>query len=382
MSADVVIVGAGVVGCATAYYLARAGAQVTIVERDSVGSHASGFALGGLNPLSGVGIPDPLGPLALEGFHLHLALATALREETGIDVELRMHSALTLALTEAEAVAMKHRLPWQQAQEDFSVAWWSAKEILKMEPRLTPRVVGGVVIRQVGLLDSSTYCLALLEAATRRGATVRTGQVRGLRYQGSRVAAVQLAHEELTCQAVVIAMGPWTGDSAAWMDVELPVIPLKGQILRLRAGGPPFPYISWSHSYVVSKPDGLVWVGTTEEDAGFDETPSPKARQGIMENVLGMLPCLEETELVLHTACLRPVTADGLPILGQVPQKQGVVVATGGGRKGILLSPIMGRVAAELVTTGTTEYDISALTPGRPVSTAQVAASQRDPFRF
>ena len=175
MSADVVIVGAGVVGCATAYYLARAGAQVTIVERDSVGSHASGFALGGLNPLSGVGIPDPLGPLALEGFRLHLALATALREETGIDVELRMHSALTLALTEADAVAMKHRLPRQQAQEDFSVAWWSAKEILKMEPRLTPRVVGGVVIRQVGLLDSSTYCLALLEAATRRGATVRTG---------------------------------------------------------------------------------------------------------------------------------------------------------------------------------------------------------------
>ncbi len=382
MSSDVVVVGAGVVGCATAYYLAKEGVKVTVVERDSVGSHASGFALGGLNPLSGVGIPDPLGPLALEGFRLHLALATELREETGIDVELRMHDVTTLALTEAEAVAMKHRLPWQQAQEDFSVAWWSAKDILKMEPRLAPGVGGGVAIRQVGLLDSYKYCLALLEAATRRGATVRTGQVRGLRYQGGRVAAVQLAHEELACQAVVLAMGPWTGDSGAWTDMELPVTPLRGQILRLRAGGPPLPYISWSHSYVVSKPDGLVWVGTTEEDAGFDETPTEKARQGIMENVMVLLPCLEEAELVLHTACLRPVTGDGLPILGQVPQKQGVVIATGGGRKGILLSPIMGRVAAELVTTGTTEYDISALTPGRQINAAQVAASQRDLLRF
>ena len=113
MSPEVVIIGAGVVGCATAYYLAKEGVKVTIVERDSIASHASGFALGGLNPLGGVGIPDPLGPFALESYRLHKHLALQLKEETGIDSQFELHTAATVALSQEQAEQMQQRLPWR-----------------------------------------------------------------------------------------------------------------------------------------------------------------------------------------------------------------------------------------------------------------------------
>ena len=382
MSSDVVIIGAGIVGCATAYYLASEGMRVTIVERDSVGSHASAYALGGLNPLSGIGIPEPLGPLALEGFRLILSLIPQLREETDIDPELQRVTAATVAFTEEEADLLRQRLPWQQAQPELQSEWRNSGELLEMEPRLSSQVLGGVVTQGVGLLDPYRLCLALLEAAIKKGATLRHGNVRGLRLRGDRIDAVRLSREEVSCRAVVMAMGPWAAEAAPWTGVELPVRPLKGQILRLRVPGPPFSYISGPDSYAVTKPDGLVWVGTTEEEAGFDEAPSPEAGQEIMDNAVRAFPSLKEAELVQHTACLRPVVADGLPILGKVPGKEGAVVATGAGRKGILLGLIMGRIAADLVTISTTKHNISALQPGRPISEAQALASRSEPLRF
>ena len=329
-----------------------------------------------------MGIPDPLGTLALESFRLHRELAPVLKQETGTDTEFQLHTHTTVAFSEEEVEQLRALLPWQQAQPGFSVEWKSRKDILALEPRLAPQIAGGVVTRSVGLLDPYKYCLALLKATEKRGATFRHGRVIGLRFDDQRLTGVRLADEELPCVAVVIAMGPWTAHAGPWLGIEPPVSPLKGQILRLRASGPPLIYVSWANSYAVTKPDGLVWVGTTEEDVGFNKAPSAEARQRIMESVLGALPALADAEVVQQTACLRPVTADGLPILGQVPDKQGVVVATGGGRKGILLSTLMGSIAADLMLRGATDYDITALLPGRRISAAQAALARTDPFRF
>ncbi len=379
---DVVIIGAGVAGCATAYYLAKEGVKATIIDRDSVGSHASGFALGALNPLGGVGIPEPLGPLSLESYRLHTELAEALPQESGVDTEFQLRSAIIVAYSQEEAQAMRTHLPWQRAQDGFQVEWKSGEEVMALEPRLAPGMVGGVVIQRVGMVSPYRFNLALLQAAERHGAVMRHGRVVGFRYQNSRIQAVRLEREEVPCHAVVVAMGPWSADASAWVGVDIPVTPLKGQIVHLRTGGPPLSYVSWGHSYAVTKLDGLVWVGTTEERAGYDETPSDAGRRAIMEPVLKAVPYLADAEVVRHTACLRPVTADGLPILGKAPGKEGVVVATGGGRKGIHLGPIMGRIAADIVIHGKTMFDIAALAPGRTVTPAQIAASESDPFRF
>ncbi len=382
VGSEVVIIGGGVVGCAAAYYLGKEGVKATIIERDTVAGHASGFALGGLSPLGGAGIPDPLGALSLESYRLHNELAGALLEETGVNTEFQHHTAITAAFSEDEVVAIQERLQWQQAQEGFRVEWKDGKDILAIEPRLAPNVVGGVVTQHVAMLDPYRFALALLQAAESMGAVMRHGRVRDLCFEGDRVRAVCLSNQEIPCDAVVVAMGPWSASAAAWLGVDLPVTPLKGQILRLRIGGPPLSYVSWGHSYAVTKPDDLVWVGTTEENAGFDETPSFEGRQTIMESALEAFPYLVDAEVVLHTACLRPVAPDGLPILGQAPGKRGVTIATGAGRKGILFSPVMGRITADLVVRGKTEYDIADLKPGRTIPEAQEAVSQSDPFRF
>lgn len=379
---DIVIVGGGVVGCATAYYLAKEGIRATIVERDTLAGHASGFALGGLLPLGGAGIPGPLETLSLESYRLHRQLAEALPQETGIDTEFQQHAGLMVAYTEEEAEILRSRLPWQQAQQDFRLEWKSGEDILGLEPRLAPGVVGGVVIQHVGMVNPYKFALALLQAAESRGATMRHGVVRGLSFQGDRIQAVHLANERIPCQGLVLAMGPWASAAAQWLGLDIPMEPLKGQLLRLRVGGQPLSYTAWGHSYAVTKPDDLVWVGTTEERVDFDERPSLEGKQHIIESALRALPYLGAAEVIYHTACLRPITPDGLPFLGPVPGKVGVFIATGGGRKGIHLGPIMGHITAELIAHDKARFDFTALALGRSFPPTTVAAADSDPFRF
>jgi glycine/D-amino acid oxidase-like deaminating enzyme len=123
--------------------------------------------------------------------------------------------------------------------------------------------------------------------------------------------------------------------------------------------------VGWGGNYATTKPDGLLWTGTTEEEAGFNEQPTTDGRDKIIASLLHMLPAKSEAQLAQHTACLRPLSADGLLLLGQVPGWEGVYLATGAGRKGILLGPAMGRITADLITKGSTSIPIDAFAPGR-----------------
>ena len=148
------------------------------------------------------------------------------------------------------------------------------------------------------------------------------------------------------------------------MPIE--VSPLKGQILRLQAEGQPFTCsLGWSHDYATSKPDGLLWAGTTEEEAGFDDTPTAEGRNKIMTSLLKMVPSLIDARLAQHTACLRPLSSDGLLVLGKVPESEGVYIATGAGRQGIMMGPAMAKVIVDLITKGSTNIPIDNFDPGR-----------------
>ena len=363
---DVVIVGGGIVGVATAYFLGEAGVSSIVVERDSVGSHASGFAYGGLNPLGGTGIPGPLFPVAEAGMRLHRALSQALPEETGVNIEYREWPSLALAFTVDEVQRAKDGMRWQRQQEGYAVRWVEGEEVTRIEPRLSEKALGAVHVEGTADVDPYRLVLALAQGAEKWGATIRHGSVTGLRRKGERVTGVLLEHEEIACDRVVLAMGPWSGETSSWLGVSIDVRPLKGQILRLRAPGAPFSYsVGWAGNYATSKPDGLLWTGTTEENAEFDESATVDARDRIMASLLKMIPSMMEAQLVLQTACLRPLASDGLLVMGEVPGWQGVYMATGAGRKGILLGPAMGRVVADLILKGATEIPIDAFDPGR-----------------
>lgn len=366
---DVVIVGGGIVGIATAYFLAKSGVKCTVIERDAVGSHASGFAYGGLSPTgdsdsSGRLLPDA--QVSTEGMRLHREFATSLRDETGINTEFRERPTLSLAFTEDEVQAAKSHVSTLGHVEGWTARWLDSADARAVEPRISDEAVGAVYTEGGADVEPYRFVLGLLGAAENLGATIRHGEVTGLKREGSRVTGVVLNNGEVSCDCVVLAAGPWSGEASSWLNLPIKVGPLKGQILRLRAPGAPFRVsIGWNGNYATTKPDGLLWTGTTEEEAGFDENPTPEARDQIMASLLKMIPSLEDAQLVQQTACLRPLADDGQLVLGAVPDWDGVYIATGTGRKGILLGPAVGRLMADLITKGSTDIPLEQFSPSR-----------------
>lgn len=363
---DVVIVGGGIAGLTTAYYLARSGVRSVVIERDAIGSHASGFAYGGLSPLSGFGIPGPLAEVAQDGMRLHRELARSLLEETGIDVDFRVRSSLALAFTETDVRRLHAAMPWQQRQPGYAVRWLDFAEARRVEPRISDEALGATLTEGGGAVEPYRLVLALARAVERLGVVVRHGRVIGLRRDGGRITGVVLEREVLDCATTVLALGPWSAEASDWIGVPIDVRPLKGQILRLQAPGPPIECsVGWGDNYATTKTDGLVWAGTTEEDAGFDEESTVAARDAIGAALLKMLPALADAQVAQQTACLRPVASDGLPVLGRAPRLDQVYVATGGARKGIVYGPAMGHAIADLILGRNTRVALDAFAPGR-----------------
>jgi len=365
-SRDIVIVGGGIAGMTTAYYLAKSGVPSVVVERDAIGSHASGFAYGGLSPLSGFGIPGPQAEIAMEAMWLHRELSKTLRDETGIDVDFRVRSSLALAFTEAEVLRLRAALPWQQEQPGYTARWLDVAEARRVEPRIADETLGATLVEGGGAVEPYRLVLALTRAAEHLGVRVRHGRAIGLRRAGGRVTGVVLEREVLPCATAVLALGPWSAEASDWIGVPIDVRPLKGQILRLQAPGPPVVCsVGWGHNYATTKTDGLLWAGTTEEEAGFDEESTPAARDEIGAALLKMLPFMADAQVAQQTACLRPVASDGLLVLGSVPGLDHVYVATGGARKGILYGPAMGQAIADVVLGREPQVALDAFAPGR-----------------
>ena len=364
---DVIVVGAGIAGCLTAYLLAKTGASVTNLEADSVGSHASGFAFGGLGPLEGAGIPDHILDFSVWCFERHKSIYEELLEETGIDTQFHLRDRLNLAFTEEEADHQKQAIAWQSKLPGYRVEWLDPTEAVKAEPRTNPDCIGASYAQGTGAVEAYRYNLAVAQAAEKHGATIVQRRVTGLLGEGGKCRGVQLATGQMESDRVVLAGGPWTGGMSEWCGVEIPVRPLKGQIIRLQLSeNPMVASLNYAGSYAASKPDGLIWAGTTEEDIGFDEEITTAARDKVLGDLLKMAPSLAEAELVQQTACLRPLTPDGMPIVDSVPGWENLHLITGGGRKGILWSTGMAHGLADLIRSGRSDIpDLPALSLSR-----------------
>jgi glycine oxidase len=368
-SSDVVIVGGGVAACATTYYLTAAGAKVTLIEKESIGCKSSGYALGLLNPLEGTGIPGPTEPLVRLGYKMHTEMWDPLQQESGVDIQASLMPSLELCFTQEDVKHRKHDMSVWTKVKEFNCTWLSAKEVLSLEPRISPNVMGAVLIEKVGVLDSYRFTLALAQAAEKRGAKVRHGTVTGLQSSGSKITGAVLGREVIPCDAVVIAMGPWSGAASNWLDFNLSVMPLKGEILYLEAASPSITYHLHGPCSILQKKDGRVWVAATVEDAGFDDTTTSQARHTLVKQALHTIPSLASLRVVNQTACLRPIAPDRLPVIGRVPGKDNAYLATAGEKKGILIGPAMGKAVADLIIRGRTDVPIAPVYPERLIPT-------------
>ena len=349
----VVVVGGGVIGCSIAYQLAGTGVRVTVVERGKLGGGASGVAAGMVAALSeGFSAGEPL-KLALEGRSLLLELLPQLQKESGIDVEYLCPGILHLALTQEDEEGLKARLEWQEPL-GMEVRWLTSQEVRHKEPALGEGIRGALYSPQEGHLNSSRLVRAFAQGAARRGATLlQDTEVMGLLCHQRRVTGVRLASGDLEADWVVMASGAWAGRYGDWLGVDIPVHPVKGQILATRILPAPISGGVWHGlTYLVPKADGSIVIGTTREEVGFRDSPTIQGIASILSSAIKLVPAMAGAELHKVWAGPRPASPDGIPILGPVDGWEGVLLAGGHYRSGILLSAATGKLISDYITRG------------------------------
>jgi glycine oxidase len=362
-TADVVLVGAGIIGCAIARRLASAGARVTVLERGDAGAEASSAAAGMLAPQAECDAPSPLVELGVASRALYPGVVAALREETGIDPAYLEGGIVSIARSDQEAAVLERRCTWQAAA-GHRVEALTAAEVRKLAPMLDADVQAGLFFPDDHRIDNALLTEAYAQACVRLGVTLRTGSpVAGVRIEGGRVVGVEAMGGLVRAGAVVNAAGAWAAEIAPG---PIPVRPVRGQMVMLRCPAPSWPHAIYSHAvYLVPRRDGILLAGSTYEEAGFDKRVTGGAVAGILARAAALVPALADATLLRTWAGLRPGTSDGLPILGADPETRGLYHATGHYRQGILLAPITAERMSTLILEGCTAPDMTPFAPAR-----------------
>jgi glycine oxidase len=362
-STDVIVVGGGVIGCAIAYYLARERIHVDVVERGEIGGEASGAAAGMLAPLAEVEDAGPFQELCLESLRMFPALVAALREETGIDVEYLPSGILRVALNDEEEGRLRDLA---ERANGLPQHWLSPEELRSLEPRLSPDVRGCLYSPEEHQVNADRLTQAFAWAAAGQGATLRRNlRVTGLLTRDRRVTGVRTAAGDLAARHVVLAAGPWTRRLAASLGVNLPVFPVRGQMMALPSKAAPRHIVWGSAGYLVPKKNGLVFAGATVERVGYRRRTTAAGLRGLTNMASTLSPRLGAVAPVDSWAGLRPGSADGLPLLGPLPGWEGISVATGHYRNGILLSPATGRLIARSIIDASPGGALAPFSPAR-----------------
>ncbi|MDA1128780.1 MAG: FAD-dependent oxidoreductase [Chloroflexi bacterium] len=361
-NADVAVIGAGVIGCSVAYDLAREGIKVALLERESVGSGSSAHATGFISLLGTEFTPGPSFQFGLESYNEFPSLVAELEEATGMDLLYQRRPSLRLALEESEEQLIKELMVWQK--EHVAMHWITADEVHELEPRLTPSLRGAVYEDESAQLDSYRLNLALAAGAEKKGAQIINRKVTGLVSEGDRITGVRTDGGDISCGAVVISAGLWSPQFQKDLGFPIPVGALKGERLLLKYDGDPLQVLisSPKRGHMISRLDGFLSVGSTggrdyDQDQLYqgddmDRVPTETARVEIMQRAIDVFPDLENASLVEQLAGSRPLSPDRIPIIGPVPGKEGVVLATGHTTKGIHLGPSTAKAITEFIQGG------------------------------
>jgi glycine oxidase len=373
---DVLIVGAGVVGCSIAYHLGKLGLRVALVERGEIAGEASLAGAGMLTALTEASETNadakqasPFLQLSLAGLHYYRDLDQHLKQETGVDIGLLKVPRLRLAFNEQDATALQALLV-QQQQFLQGLEWIDGESARKIEPLLSPKVQGVLVSPYEYNVSAPRLTLAYARGALMQGVRIFTGRsVNSLLLQGPRIVGAETDQGQIYTEHVILAAGAWT---ARWhTKTALPVIfPVKGQMLALQAPlGLPLRHTLSYHklSYLVPKADGSIYVGATSEHVGFSKTVNAAGIATLLNAVAEIAPRLLEGGFERTWTGLRPGSADGLPLLGASRSRPGLWLATGHFRDGILQGPLTGHILAELIQGQAAPFglDLSAFDPDR-----------------
>lgn len=360
----VVVIGAGVIGSAVAYELARRGAAVTVVDPRPIGGGATQASAGMLVPYHEAPERGPFLELAERSLALYDEFIDRLAEDSGGRVEYARTGTLEVALDDTAADELKARGA-ALGGAGIACGWVDARQARTLEPRLAADVTAGLMIGAHGFVAQEAMTDALARAAVRNGAACLRRGVRRVS-RADRALAVDTDEGTIDADRVVVAAGSWSGQLRIDGDGALPIRPVRGQLLRLDWPHPPLARIVWGpRCYLVPRSDRTLLVGATVEEVGFDERATVAGVRDLMDAACELIPDAWRAGFGAVRVGLRPATPDGLPIIGRSSSNPAVVYATGHYRNGVLLAPVTARLVADLVLDGRQDPILEAFSPAR-----------------
>ncbi len=365
LSADVVIIGGGIVGCASAYYLARRGLSVILLEKSTVGSEASGRNAGGVRAQC----RD-----RRERLHAMASIEIwkTLEDELGLDVEYVQGGNIRLATTEERMDALAREAE-EELADGLYVELWDRTELRRRAPYLSDRFIGAKYCPTDGVANPILASRAFGWAARRAGVTLlEHTEAREVVVKGGRVTAVHAHGPEgevrVRASWVIHAGGPWTPELAGTLDLNIPIRPQRAVMAVTEPVSPFFTEFVSSHDvrlYARPARSGHIHVGVhSEPDPTFDKR-TPRQIVQHLARLDELIPALARVRILRTWAGTLAMTPDGIPVVGPVPGIQGYLLAAGFCGHGFCLGPIMGKLLSELVVDGRPSLSLDAFSPHR-----------------
>jgi len=342
----VLVVGGGVIGLLSAYQLADAGLEVQVLDQRDVGREASWAGGGIVSPLYPWRYSPAVTALAHWSQDFYPQLGARLLAESGIDPEVHVTGLYWLDLEdEGEA------LVWAK-QEGRPLTAVDIQSVYRAVPPLGPGFSHAVYMPGVANVRNPRLLKSLREALQRMPnvTLLENAKATGFVREAERVVGVSTESGELRADCVVVAAGAWSGGLLASLGLQLPVKPMKGEMILFKCAEDFLPRMVLAKGrYAIPRRDGHILVGSTLEDVGFDKTPTQEALDSLRASAIELLPALADAEVVKHWAGLRPGSPEGIPYIGPVPGFEGLWLNCGHFRNGLVLAPASCQLLADLL---------------------------------
>ncbi|HEV3482031.1 MAG TPA: glycine oxidase ThiO [Candidatus Acidoferrales bacterium] len=373
---DVAIVGGGIIGATIALELARDKLTVLVLDRQQPGREASWAAAGMLSPAPDSPRDGPLVPLLRRSLQLYPEFVATIEEESGKQTGHARNGALQIfrgpnGEADRDAEIVEHRHLGLTAEP---IGLETARE---WEPSIEPSAAAAAWLPNEATIEPRLLMDAVLSAAEHNAVEIRSGcEVNGLLREGERCTGVMARGERITAGNVVLAAGCFSGqilEASGFTAAYALTRPVRGQMLCLRSNDVRLRRVVRSHrTYLVPRQDGRIVAGSTLEEAGFRKQVTPAGLIHILEGALALCPALGNAEVLETWSGLRPGTSDDLPIIGPT-EMEGLLIATGHYRNGILLAPVTARLIRNFLTRSHTDFESQAFSPLRFAPQARAA---------
>ncbi|QKY69708.1 glycine oxidase ThiO [Lentibacillus sp. CBA3610] len=348
---DVIIVGGGVIGNSIAFHLSKRHYHVLVIEKDTIGQKASGAAAGMLGAQNEVGADSPLSSLARQSRAMFPPLAEELKSLSGIDIELIHSGIIRLARTEEEAKQLKQAADRQQNSGE-DAEWLSREQLKEKEPNLSAdSMAGALYMPYDGQVNARLLTKALAHSAVKLGADIlEHTEVQDFLTENNRITGVRTTTGTILANSVVTAGGAWSRDLLKKTDLALDVYPVKGECFSVYHDEHLMTSSIFSPGcYVVPKSGGRFIIGATQKPDSLDDSVRLDGLHSLIKRAIGLISELRNAKWEKAWTGHRPQTKNGLPYMGEHPDINGLWVAAGHFRNGILLAPITGSLMADYI---------------------------------